>query len=132
MVWFGKNSEPEFKTINEWKRLWSEEWKRLWSEEWKRLWSANTVTQSLKTVTQGRYRAARAAKKILFKTAEKLKTKNIRTVAHIGPKYTSAFAQEQSKNTLRNVPTTAGHYFCTSFTRFASFTNFTWSPVLSF
>ena len=40
--------------------------------------------------------------------------------------------EEQSKNTLRNVPTTAGHYFCTSFTRFASFTNFIWSPLLSF
>ena len=31
-VWFGRNSEAEFKTNNEWKRLWSEEWKRLWSE----------------------------------------------------------------------------------------------------
>ena len=50
-------------------------------------------------------------KKILFQTAKKLKTKNIRTAAHIGPKYTSAFAQEQSKNTLRSVPSSAGRHF---------------------
>ena len=31
-VWFGRNSEAEVKTINEWKRLWSQEWKRLWSD----------------------------------------------------------------------------------------------------
>ena len=31
-VWFGQNSEAEVKTINEWKRLWSQEWKRLWSD----------------------------------------------------------------------------------------------------
>ena len=31
-VWFGRNSEAEVKTINEWKRLCSREWKRLWSE----------------------------------------------------------------------------------------------------
>ena len=32
LVWFGRNSEAEFKTINKWKRLWSQKWKRLWSE----------------------------------------------------------------------------------------------------
>ena len=31
-VWFGRNSEAEVKSINEWKRLWSQEWKRLWSD----------------------------------------------------------------------------------------------------
>ena len=34
-VWFSRNSEAEVKTINEWKRLWSQEWKRLWSAEFK-------------------------------------------------------------------------------------------------
>ena len=32
IVWFCGNSETEVKTINEWKRLWSQEWKRLWSD----------------------------------------------------------------------------------------------------
>ena len=31
-VWFGRNSEAEVKTINEWKRLCCREWKRLWSD----------------------------------------------------------------------------------------------------
>ena len=49
-VWFGRNSEAEVKTINEWKRLCSREWKRLWSN------SEQSVSD------QGGYRAARAAK----------------------------------------------------------------------
>ena len=43
MVWFGLEGS-RFKTIIEWKRLWSQRWKRLWSHK-------------------GGYRAARAAKK---------------------------------------------------------------------
>ena len=34
LVWFGRNSEAEVKTINEWKRLCSREWKRLYGVMW--------------------------------------------------------------------------------------------------
>ena len=57
-VWFGRNSEAEVKTINEWKRLCSREWKRLWSE------SEQSLSESVSY--QGRHRAARAAKKELL------------------------------------------------------------------
>ena len=40
-VWFGRKSEAEVKTINEWKRLCSREWKRLWSD------SEQSVSQSV-------------------------------------------------------------------------------------
>ena len=55
-VWFGRNSEAEVKTINEWKRLCSREWKRLWND------SEQSVSESVSN--QGRHRAARAAKNV--------------------------------------------------------------------
>ena len=52
MVWFGLEGS-RFKTINDWKRLWSQRWKRLWSHK-------------------GGYRAARAAKKRRRKNIEEI------------------------------------------------------------
>ena len=58
-VWFGRNFEAEVKTINEWKRLWSPEWKRVF--EVMAFKSEQSLSESVSY--QGRYRAARAAKK---------------------------------------------------------------------